>query len=88
MDAGDEVGRAWQWGYRLSDGREVWEMDHGSDGLWIPSDHDAGIDAIDLWPGAESVAIYRALDRARAEGVAVRRLVTQHRHESEIAPRR
>jgi hypothetical protein len=87
VDDDNEVGRAWQWGYRLSNNQEVWSKDHGSDGVWIPSDQTVGIEAIDLWPGAESAAIYRALDGARADGVALRRLVTHHHHEPEIAPR-
>lgn len=36
-------------GYRLPDGREMWEVDHGSDGVYIPANRHDGIPAINIF---------------------------------------
>ncbi|MDR6172635.1 hypothetical protein [Curtobacterium sp. SORGH_AS_0776] len=52
------------WGYRLEDGTEVWEVDHGHDGIWTPALPAQGIPAIDLYSGQERDAIRKALNNA------------------------
>lgn len=45
-----EVVDSIEYGYRLPDGTHVWQIDHGSDGTWIPARGYAGklIPAIDI----------------------------------------
>ena len=77
-----------QWGYRLSDGTEAWESDHGTDGSWIKYDFQHKIAAVDIYDdGSEAGAIYHALDQAGVEGVAVRRRVTRTEEDAETMPR-
>lgn len=65
----------YEYGYRLADGTEVWEFEHGSDGRWISSGSILNLPVVDLYEGSEVAAIYLMLERAGVGGVALRRLV-------------
>lgn len=64
-----------EWGVRLADGEEVWAVQHGADGTWIPWARDYGFeDAVDIDDEEHGeISIYRSLDKAGIEGVALRR---------------
>lgn len=68
----------YEYGYRLADGREVWQVEHGSDGAWIPNDPQSGVGVIDVWWADEDspTQIRDALKGAGVVGVVLRRPVT------------
>jgi hypothetical protein len=68
---------SYEYGYRLSDGTEAWEIDYGTDGSWTSFDRARNIEAIVMDYGDPVTAIYTALDKAGVEGVAIRRLVAR-----------
>jgi len=77
----------YEYGYRLSDGTESWQINHGTDGSWTAYDSERGIEAIDMYDGSEVTAIYAALDKAGVEGIALRKLITQFESEEEAVYR-
>lgn len=72
----------YEYGWRLSDGTEEWASSFGTDGTWTSYDSQHGIGSIDMYEGQEVAAIYKELDRAGVDGVALRRLV----HVTTIGP--
>jgi hypothetical protein len=77
----------YEYGWRLADGTEEWASSFGTDGVWTSYDSAHGIEAIDMYDGQEVEAIYKELDRAGVEGVALRRLVRMTTIGSEVVDR-
>lgn len=70
-----------EYGYRITSGvgagQEVWQIDHGIDGVWTPWDPELGIGNVDIHEGVDVPArIREELDKAKTSGVILRREVT------------
>lgn len=75
----------YEWGYRLSGGEEVWEIDHGTDGSWTPARPDLNMSNVDIYSGNEYGALRRALDQAGlTDSVVTRRRVSETRDGTEV----
>lgn len=79
----------YEYGYRITAGkgagREVWEIDHGPDGVWTPYQPDLGIKEVDLYADTDAVAkIRRVLDAAGVDAVILRAKVTTVTDDAEI----
>ena len=77
----------YEYGYRLEDGTESWQINHGTDGSWTAHDAAHNIAAIDMYDGSEVEAIYAALDEAGVAGIALRKLITRFEGEWEAVYR-
>jgi hypothetical protein len=84
-----EATEHYEYGYRTEDTGDVWAVDHGDDGTWVPKRAGRGttlIRTIDLYDGEEISAIRSELARARVRGVVLRRKVTTTYGEPEVVP--
>ena len=78
----------YEYGYRVAGGSEFWEQDYGSDGAWIRQNREYGITVIDIRRNGRDVeCIYKALDDAGCQGVALRREVVMTTGSAEIIAR-
>jgi hypothetical protein len=68
----------YEWGYRLADGTENWQIDYGVDGVWIGMDRVRHVRHVDIGDDdAENESSIRdALAEAGVEGVVLRRGVS------------
>ncbi len=79
----------YEYGYRI-DGVEVWEVDRGPDGAWIPARPDLAIRAIDVNIGgvdsSEEIQgdLYEELEGTGRFAHVIRRKVTLTRGEVEV----
>jgi hypothetical protein len=75
----------YEWGYRLSGGEQVWQIDYGTDGSWTPPIPELNMSHIDIYSGNEYSAIRSELDRAGLfDAVVVRRRVSETRDGPEV----
>lgn len=71
----------YEYGYRITsgvgNGREIWQIDHGTDGTWTPYDPNLGIGNVDIYDGIDVPArIREELAKANTTGIILRRKVT------------
>lgn len=75
-----------EYGYRITEGAsaglEVWQVDHGKDGCWLPANATLKIPAIDIYDEQGESAIRDTLARAGVVGVVITREV----HDGEDMP--
>ena len=76
----NDTERCFEYGYRITsgagEGREVWQVDHGTDGTWTPWQPDLGIPHVDTDTHNVIESIEEALTQAGVTGVILRREVT------------
>lgn len=75
------VEKYYEHGYRITsgvgEGREIWQVGHGADGVWTPWDPKLGISVVDIYDDTDvPKRIREELAKADTSGVVLRREVT------------